>query len=182
MKEGNRHYYYKRLILVSLSCFGVVIYVLVNNLIPFLTPTTPFEGKVESAEITTEGITDRGTKMKEVKLTINLKEYDKKFSLIRQVDQNDKSEKFGDILKRLNDSSSATIWIKYRNKQNPKVYQLDVDGKTVFKIHEDLTSSIPVLILSFLLGTSSLYSVLTKRYPNKFQLFNKKTKTVSHNR
>ena len=93
MKNGNRHYYEKRLILVSLSCFGAAIYILFNSLIPSLVPIIPITGTVESSDIFIRNIEIRGTKTKEVKLTFNLKEFNKEFSFTQEIEQNYNNQK-----------------------------------------------------------------------------------------
>lgn len=176
MKESKRwkRFHERRLLIFGISCLAMAIYFFVPDLLTTKSSLAPLEGTIESAQYYVENVSSRNrigyeTKSKRAKLVFNLIEYQKKFELFENIGSENEHKKFRNLSNRLNKSKQATIWIRRSelDKWEPKVFQIDINGRTELEFNEVRTKNGYIFIFLFFMGTGSILLLMWRKYPER---------------
>jgi hypothetical protein len=148
------------MILMSFYFFAPTIFTSKSSLISL-------EGTIKSANSLIETVSSTSksgyeAKSRKASLTFSLKEYDKEFYISENLgnvltDVNNNG--FENVAEYLENSDSVIVWIKKSDLNNlsPKVFQVDVDGKTEFEFEKIKSEFQYVFIFLLVIGVLCIY-------------------------
>ena len=174
--KGWRKYHENRLLFFGLACLASAIYLIAPTIFTFKTSLTSIDGSLQNVDILIEEVSSRNrvgyeAKSRRATLYFTLIGINKRFELMENIGQDYRHEKFSSIKKRLKNSKQITVWIKKGEKEisKPKVFQIDIDNKTVLTFKEVKTEHSGIFVFLLILGLGSTGFVLWRRYPDKFE-------------
>ena len=174
--KGWRKYHENRLLFFGLACLAIAIYIIAPTIFTFKTSLTRIDGSLQSADILIEEVSSRNrvgyeAESRRATLYFSLTGINKRFELMENIGQDYSHERFSSIRKRLRNSKQITVWIKKEEKElsKPKVFQIDVDSKTVLTFNEVKTEHSGIFAFLLILGLGSTGFVMWRRYPDKFE-------------
>lgn len=174
--KGWRKYHENRLLFFGLACLACTIYIIVPTIFTFKTSLMRVDGRFQSADIMIEDVSSFNragyeAKTRKATLYFSLIGINKRFELMENIGQDYRHDKFSSIKKKLRNSKQITVWIKKGEKElsKPKVFQIDIDNRTVLTFNEVKTEHNGIFAFLLILGLGSTGFVLWRRYPDKFE-------------
>lgn len=121
-------------------------------------------------------MTHRSTEAKSQKSELTFYVSDRKqiFKLIENIGNNYRNENFENIFNYLRRADSVSVWIKKSELQilEPKIFQINVDNKTLLPFEKVRTEKRGVFLITLFMGLSILIFSFLQFYPEKSrQLF-----------
>lgn len=158
--QNRLSFYGFSMILLSFYFFAPTIFTFKSSLISLNGTIKNAKSLIETVSSTSR--TGYKAKSRKASLTFSLKEYDYEFYISENLgnvltDVNNNG--FENVAKYLENSDSITVWIKKSDLNNlsPKVFQVDVDGKTEFEFKKIKSEFQYVFIFLIALGVLCIY-------------------------
>ncbi len=166
---------------IQMLVLGVVLifmafYFNFSNLMTTQNSLIALRGTIKSSEILVENVSFRGRfgierKSKRATLYFSLYEHQKLFELVENIGQNIRHEKFERFSKSLTKSHSIAVWINKsdRDKFNPKVFQIDVNERTILDFETVKSRYNGIFVCMMLIGVGLLSFTLFSKYPKQMR-------------
>jgi hypothetical protein len=173
---GRKKYYENRLFLFGLTCIACAMYLFVPTIFTFKKSLISIDGKLNKVDIVIQDVSSsKGlgyqVKSRRAILFFSLDGVNKRFEVIKNIDRDHEHENISLIKTRLKNSEKVTVWIKESeiDSMNPKIFQIDIDNKTLLSLNDVKTEKLLAFIFLLLIGFGSSGFVLRKRYHDKFK-------------
>lgn len=162
----DKKYYLHKLFLVSIVILIGAFYLNFDLLRTSRSSLEPLQGKIKKSQIILEDL-DNGSRKATLLFSIN--GHQKLFRLIKNIEHNYTDQKYTEISRQLKSSKEVTVWIPKSKKGvfYPKVFQIDIDGKTVLDFASLKKESLMLFTFMIILGVSGLLFAVKNLYPKK---------------
>ncbi|WP_343849764.1 hypothetical protein [Algoriphagus jejuensis] len=163
--------YLHRILIIGLITIGIAIYLL-SNLLTFKFQLVEIKGVIQDSETYVSTVTEkvRGTKSQKSELIFSIYDRNQIYRLIKNIGNDYRNEEFENLLNSLKKADSVSIWIKKTelDSSDPKVFQIDVDQKTVLQFEKVRTENGVLFLIVFVTGISFLLFYFSRINPDRF--------------
>lgn len=170
---SKRHYWW-RLLAFGVACIIGAFYINFQNLITNKNSLTELKGTTQISEVIVDNVSSRNrigyeAKSRRVTLYFRLNEHQKLFKLVENIGQDYSHDEYNRISNLLKKSQSVGVWINQNELESsqPKVFQIDVNERTILDFGTVKSEHSGVFIFTLLLGVITTGFALYSRYPER---------------
>lgn len=170
----NKRHYWWRLLAFGVTCIVMSFYFNFQNLITTEKTLTELEGTIRNSEVIVDNVSSRNrmgheAKSRRATLYFSLNEHQKIFKLVENIGQDYSHDEYNRISNLLKKSHSIVVWINQNELESnqPKVFQIDVDERTILDFSTVKAERSGIFIYTLLLGILTTGFALYSRYPER---------------
>ncbi len=170
---SKRHYWW-RLLAFGVTYIIVPFYFNFQSLITNKNSLTELKGTIRNSEVIVDNVSSRNrigyeAKSRRVTLYFSLNEHQKLFKLVENIGQDYSHDEYNRISNLLKKSQSVVVWINQNELESnqPKVFQIDVNERTILDFNTVKSEPSGIFIFTLFLGIGMTGFALYSRYPER---------------
>lgn len=174
----DKKWYGRRLFLFGLTNVVASIIFFLPDLLTNKNSLLQISGKVIYSDLVIDDVSNRGktgieSNSRRATLVFVLDGQNRLFKLVENIWEDYDHIEYKKLLEQLRVAKNVLVWIKSSDEQihDPKIFQIDIDNKTVIDFVTVKYKDIWIFALLMFIGLTSMAVVLYKEYSKGFKIF-----------